>query len=135
MGIDKEFGSGLKIILQYIGKHVIDFYKLVAATNEPYEYQQGKLNRLISLQTNETTHSIAFRPSMDFIHETMRTEVLGLYNFTTEELFLRPKISYDIADALTFTVGGNFYSGIDGTLYDMISDHMNGVFIELKASF
>ena len=59
----------------------------------------------------------------------------GLYNFTTEELLVKPKVSYDIADALRFTIGGELYAGPNGTLYDTIDETLSAVFVELKTSF
>jgi hypothetical protein len=44
-------------------------------------------------------------------------------------------MSYDIADALTFTLGAELYSGPDDTLFGLIDSTLNSVFAELKASF
>jgi hypothetical protein len=69
------------------------------------------------------------------MYETLNLELSGLYNFTTGEFFIKPKVTYDIADALTFTLGGELYTGPDETLYGTIDESLSAIFIELKTSF
>jgi len=65
----------------------------------------------------------------------LNLEVVGLANVTTEEFLIRPRMVYDIADAFTFTLGGELYSGPEDTLFDFIDDHLSSLFVELKISF
>ena len=69
------------------------------------------------------------------MHETLNLELLGQYNFTTDEILLRPKVSYDIADALIATVGWERYTGPEGTLYGKVDSQFTSLFAELKSSF
>jgi hypothetical protein len=102
---------------------------------ETLTYDLALKNRMFSSQTDEISHAVSFRPAWRLMYETLNLEMSGLYNFTTKELLIRPKVSYDIADALTITAGGEFYSGLDETLFDMIESHLSALFVELKASF
>jgi hypothetical protein len=61
--------------------------------------------------------------------------LFSYYNLTTEELYLRPKLSYDLADALNVVLGADFYSGPDETAYGIIDKALSAIFIELTASF
>jgi hypothetical protein len=99
------------------------------------QYQLALKNRLISFQTNEITHSISFRPAWSFLYETLTVEAMGMYNFTTEELLLRPKLTYDITDAFSATFGGEIYTGPEESLYGSIESYLSAVFVELKSSF
>ena len=90
---------------------------------------------MISRQTDQFGHSILFRPSLLLLHETLSLELVGMYSFNTEELMLRPKISYQIIDALTAAIGGEAYAGAKETLFDYIEEEISAVFIELKTSF
>jgi hypothetical protein len=56
-------------------------------------------------------------------------------NFTSNETLFRPKLTYDIADALTFTLGAELYSGPDDTLFGLVDSTLSAAFVELKASF
>ena len=136
LGIDKTWGD-FNLILQYIGRYVFDFSELVIPSSpvDLPEYELNQKNRMIAGQQEELIHSASFRPSWTLFHETMTVELAGLYNFTTEELLLRPKLTYDIADALTVSAGGEIYSGPDETLYGTIDEALSAAFIEIRASF
>ncbi len=136
-GVDKEFSGGFSIIFQYIGRTVLDFTPLVAPpVFIPIPaYELELKNRIIFSQQYETSHAFSCRLGWNLLHETLNLEVVGLANVTTEEFLLRPRMAYDIADAFTFTLGGELYSGPADTLFDFIEDHLSSLFVELKISF
>jgi len=136
LGVDKEFPGNFSIIFQYIGKHVFDFVPLVDLFFLPAQaYELELKNRIISSQLYEDTHSLSCRLGWNLLHETLNLEIVGLANITTEEFLFRPKMAYDITDALTFTLGGELYSGPNDTLFDFIEDHLSSLFAELRISF
>lgn len=136
IGLDKTWGD-FSLILQYIGRYVIDFQELTLPVDpvDQMAYELASKNRLLASQQNEMSHSISFRPALMLMHETLILEAAGIYNFTTEELFLRPKLAYNISDALTFTLGGEIYTGPDETLYGMIDQSLSALFVECRISF
>lgn len=136
IGGDKEFGD-LSILVQYLGRYVSDFTELSEPLTpaEVLSHEMAINNRLYSSQQDEISHSISFRTAWKLLHETLDIELLGLYNFTTEEIFLRPKVSYHIADALTATVGWERYSGPTDTLYGRVDSYFTAFYAELKSSF
>lgn len=136
-GMDKEFSGNFSIILQYIGKYVYDFVPIVEPS-DPADipaYELELKNRIITSQQYKTSHSFSFRLGWNLLHETMELEILSLANLTSEEFFVRAKMAYDIADAFTFTLGGELYSGPEDTLFNFVEDHLSSVFAELKISF
>lgn len=137
IGLDREIFTDFTIILQYIGRYVFDYSELIEPANpaDLPAYDVALKNRMISFQLDEISHAISFRPAWSLRYETLTVEALGLYNVTTEEIFIRPKISYDIADALTLTLGGDIYSGPDDTLFGAVDSALSALFLELKASF
>ncbi|MDH4219997.1 MAG: hypothetical protein OEY18_01715 [Candidatus Aminicenantes bacterium] len=137
VGIDKELVENFSVILQYIGRYVFDFSELEEPST-PFErlrYVIALKNRLITFQQYDLSHSFSCRAAWDLLNETMTIEAFGMVNFTSNEVLFRPKMSYDIADALTFTLGVELYSGPDDTLFELIDSTLNAVFMELKASF
>ncbi|UCE40670.1 MAG: hypothetical protein JSV17_14655 [Candidatus Aminicenantes bacterium] len=137
VGIDKELVPNFNLILQYIGRYVFDFKKLEVPTN-PVDFPRFKLalkNRLITFQQYEWSHSLSCRAALDLMNELLSIEVFGMVNFTSNEALFRPKLTYDIADALTFTLGAELYSGPEDTLFELVDSVLNAVFVELKASF
>ena len=104
-GVDKEFSGDWTVIVQYIGRYVFDFeelYYIAIPEILPIKILEEK-NRMIAGQQNEISHSFSCRAGLKLLHETLDLELVGLYNITTEEYLLKPKMDYDIADALTFT--------------------------------
>ncbi|MCK4663020.1 MAG: hypothetical protein KAT68_09160 [Bacteroidales bacterium] len=136
LGIDRTFGD-FSIIAQYVGRYVIDFRKL----DEPedttliIDYELKNYNRLFFGQTEKITHSVSLRPAISLFYVTLSLETFVMYNITTDELLLFPKLTYSITDALKLSVGANYYYGKENTLYDLIDKSMSSVFFELKASF
>jgi len=137
MGFDKEFSGNLSVIMQYIGRHVLDFSPLapppIPSLIPAYELELK--NRIITSQQYEVSHSLSCRLGWNLLHETMNLEIVGLANLTTEEFLIRSKMAYDITDALTFTLGGELYAGPEDTLFDFIQDHLSSLFAELRISF
>ena len=72
---------------------------------------------------------------MTLFHEIMNVEILKYYNFTTKEQLFRPVISYDLSDAFTLMIGGEFYAGPENTLFGTIDESLSSIFVELKTSF
>ena len=137
LGIDKEFSGSFSLILQYMGRIVFDFKDLQLPMNqvERFKYVLEGKNRLINSQQYEISHSLSWRSGQSLLHETLRIELLGLFNMTSEEILLRPKLTYDLTDAFTFIVGGELFSGSEETLFGAIDSALNSIFLELKASF
>jgi hypothetical protein len=137
VGIDKEILENFSLILQYIGRFVFDYSELEQPKTsfERIRYVIALKNRLISFQQYRLSHSFSCRAAWELLNEIMTLEAFGMVNFTSREVLFRPKMSYDIADALTFTLGAELYSGPDDTLFELIDSTLNSVFVELKASF
>ncbi len=131
-GLDRTFGH-FSIILQYIGRYVFDF-KEFNPTGLPTD-QLFITNRMVAGQQDEISHAAFMRPSLALMHETLDLEMLAYYNLTTEEMLLRPMMTYDITDALTFKLGADMYAGPDNTLFGNIDNALSSVFVELGVFF
>jgi len=131
IGGDHAWGD-FSFILQYIGRYVMEFepYKTGQATDEIY-----LKNRMLAMQQQKISHGCSFRPAWSLFHETLTMEALGLVNYTTKELYIRPKVTYQMADELILIVGGDIYRGPDDTLFGSIDRSLNSGFIEVRASF
>jgi len=137
VGLDKELVKNFSLIVQYIGRYVFDFEELEIPTN-PMDFPRFKIalkNRFINFQQYELSHSLSCRAAWELMNELMSIEVFGMVNFTSNETLFRPKLTYDIADALTVALGAELYSGPDDTLFGLVDSTLSAVFVELKASF
>jgi len=162
LGVDREFGD-LSIIAQYIGRYVVDFEagvetpllgyvdRLAAGgltalspdeqidlvmNGETYAHQEVRAKALmIAGQTEEHQHSLMARVAYKFLQETLTLELMGLYNISSEEYLLRPKLTYALTDGLNFIAGGQIFGGPDGTLYGMVDEIQSAGYVEIKAYF
>ena len=133
IGLDREWGN-FNLIGQYIGKHVFDFTDLDNQGN--LEIQKLLVwNRLIFAQTHKTTHSVSLRPACSLRYQTIDCEILTLYNCTTEELYLKPKITFSLRDNIKLAAGAQIYEGENNTLFDLLGKNLNAGFVECKLSF
>ena len=147
-GIEKSIG-GFNTILQYIGKYTFDYALLeepvledptdplsqIKYANDMIYYESALFNRKIFNQQEEFNHAFSLIISKPFVHETWNAELTTFYNFTSQEILLRPKISWKISDALSASVGYSYMAGQDKSLFSYASPIMNGGFIELKVNF
>jgi hypothetical protein len=153
LGIDRSFGN-FTMMLQYIGQWMPGFKEMpqlilfddaddfpVPDSSNYYlipgiiKEQIGGFNRLIYGQTHRVSHAVSGRPAVVMFHNTLNAEIYCMYNISTEELSVMPKISYSISDNLKISAGGQYFSGPENTLNDMVGPVFNSGFIELKWSF
>ncbi|MBE9509417.1 MAG: hypothetical protein IMY71_00955 [Bacteroidetes bacterium] len=137
IGLDREWGN-FNLITQYIGKYVIDFHAYGMSANgvhNPFTNQLTIWNKMIYGQQNKLSHSISLRPSLSLVHQTLSCEILSLFNITTEEIYVKPKIAYKLSDNLTLSAGAQLYQGPENTLFDILSKGLNAGFFECKVFF
>jgi hypothetical protein len=151
VGVDSEFQRGeVSVIVQYIGRYVFEWQEIIDRDLSsggippgvpPEQLQQLILdevelkNRMIQGQQDRVSHAGFIRAEWKLLQETLSLELVNLYNFTTHEAFFRPKVTYDIADALSLAVGGDIYQGPNNTLFGTIDKTVNAGFVEVKVSF
>lgn len=155
-GADRAFGK-LRITAEYSGKFILDFtpsavdpligtepdYQALAGMlatpgfdiNDYVKQQVGAFNRLYNNQLKETYHSAALRLEAELMYGRLLPSVLTMYNFTSCDMLIIPEIKIKPADGLVISVGAEIYSGPEGSLYDLVDDFMNGVYLSLRVDF
>ena len=133
LGLDREWGN-FSLILQYVGKYVFDLEDQESLQNS-LARRIHQWNRMLFSQQEKWNHSVSARPELELLHQTLICEMLGLANFSTKEVFLLPKATYSISDALEFCIGAQLFFGPDDTLYGIMENTRNAGFAELKLSF
>jgi len=146
--VESNLGGAI-IIFQYIGKYTIYFTNLeepilTDALNplahkqyaeEMIFYELSLFNRKMFYQQEKTNHAISLSINKSFAYNTLDIEFSAYYNISSEELMLRPKISWKITDMLSATFGGAYMTGEEGTIFNYSAPILSGAFVGLKASF
>jgi hypothetical protein len=153
LGIDRSFGI-FNIMVMYSGQYVFDFEEMQVLGDMPefepellqqpavwgllgplLDQQLAGFNRVIFDQTKEIMHSLAAKPAISMFHNVLDLEVFGLYNFSTEEWTLLPRLSWSVSDNLKLGIGGQYFKGPANTRYELIAPVFNGGFLELRYTF
>ncbi len=153
LGIDRSFGI-FSMMVMYSGQYVFDFEEMQMLENFPeiepemlqqpvvwgmlgplMDQQLAGFNRIVFDQTKEIMHSLTARPAVSLFHNVLELEIFGLYNFSTEEWTLLPKMSWKVSDNLKLGIGGQYFDGPPNTRYDLIAPVFNGGFMELRYTF
>lgn len=98
-------------------------------------YESSIFNRKMFYQQKETNHALVLSLNKAFAYDTWNIELAGYYNITSEELMIRPKISWKISDMLSTSLGGAYMKGPDNSIFNYSAPILSGVFLEFKASF
>jgi hypothetical protein len=152
-GVDRSFGN-FNLMIQYIGQWVPDFtampelmlFDYTGEFNLPdssmyylipliLKEQIKGFNRLIYGQTHRVSHTVSGRSSVALLHNNLNAEIFCMYNISTEELTVMPKITYNISDNWKISAGGQYFDGPKNTLNDLAGPVFNSGFLELKRSF
>lgn len=148
LGLEHTFGP-ITAILQYVGKHTLDFteltepvlnnpldpFALAQYANELVAYESYLINRKIFKQQFETNHALALTLSGDFAYNALNAELTAFYDLSTEEIMLRPKLAWNISDALKLSAGYSYMQGHDKSMFSYAGPVLSGAFMELKVSF
>ena len=155
-GIDWSTGI-LRITAEYSGKVILDyipsavdpvfgtepdyeklaeFYQIPGFDPQEYIRQQvAAFNRLYNYQLDRYYHTAGFKVDADLIYGKIIPSVFTMYNFTSRDLLIIPEIKIKPADGLSVTAGAEIYSGVKGSLFDIVNGFMNSVYISLRVDF
>lgn len=163
-GLDREFGP-VSIILQYVGTYVFDWakeggaaalqdqgdFEFELATLRDFREEQGETfrplieqginaelrlnNQILFSQIARHQHSLATRIQWLTLHDTLSFSAAGMFNITTFEWLLYPKIEYRFSDRMLTAIGGEIYSGPPGTRLDWIDGLLSAGYLELRFLF
>jgi hypothetical protein len=157
VGADRAFGP-VSVIVQYVGRYVRAWERedgpedpiepetlvrfmpplprtLQSAITSSIEDELAVRNQALFSQTARVQHAVSGRVEWVTLHDTLSLSALGMWNITTEEWLLFPKIGYRISDTMTTYVGAEVYVGPDGTLLDLIDEQLSAGYAELRYAF
>ena len=155
-GID--WSSGVwRITGEYNGKYITDFFPssvdpLIGSEADYSELLQllsipgfdledyvrkqvGAFNRQFNYQAERIYHSAGLRIEAELVYGKLLPSVFGCTISFRGDLLVIPEIRIKPADGLSITAGAEVYSGREGSLYDLVDDFMNSVYVSLRVDF
>jgi hypothetical protein len=157
LGADHNFGS-FSVIAQYLGRYVFDWVKetgtmrgtdelegiLRDPTNEAgltdlvtneVNAELAQINQILFSQTARIQHIATLRFDWLLAHETLSLSSLALYNFTTQEWLVTPRIGWRVTDAMIAYVGAQVFAGPNDTLFGFIDQTLSAGYVELRYTY
>ncbi len=131
-GIDYTI-DWFSVVAQYSGHFTQDFTSPHRYTNPSAAITQ-QLNRVLNNQVDEVTHSVTILPKVQVLHETLTLQIPITYDITANGYLLKPMISYDVIDAVTVSLGLNWYEGEDDSMFGLL-ESLRAVYVEVLSSF
>jgi hypothetical protein len=95
----------------------------------------AKQNQILFSQTAQIQHLATIRFEWLALHETLSISSLALYNFTTREWLVTPRIGYRLSDAITMYAGAQVFHGPANTLFGIIDAQLSAGYAELRYTF
>jgi hypothetical protein len=153
-----DWSTGIwRVTAEYSGKAVLDFtpsavdpvfgtepdyaklaelYQIPGFDPQDYVRQQvAAFNRLYNYQTDRFYHSAGIRVEADLVYGKMVPSVFTMYNFTSRDFLIIPEVKIKPADGLSITAGAEIYTGMNGSLFDIVNGFMNSVYLSLRVDF
>lgn len=140
LGIERRFAGDLGVIVQYVGRYVVDRVDPERALADPdpvrgsARFLAARETAVINQQLDSVQNGWSLRVARQFWNQTLDCELLGVHYFERNDFFLRPKVSYAFADAWRATVGGEIFHGPHRSFFGRVQDN-SGAFAELRYSF
>ena len=103
--------------------------------NDYVRKQVGAFNRLYNYQLKKSCHSAGIKIEKDLNYGIITPSVFTMYNFTSNDLLIIPEIIYKPADGFTIVAGAEYFHGKKGSLFDIVDNFMNTIYLTLKVDF
>jgi hypothetical protein len=97
--------------------------------------QVSAFNRLYNYQLKKYYHSAGIRVEAELLYGRVLPSCFTMYNFTSKDWMFIPEIRFKPADGLTIVAGAEIFAGRKGSLFDIVNDFMNTIYVALKVDF
>jgi hypothetical protein len=140
LGVERSFFTNFSVILQYVGRWVPDRIDPERALGDPNPVRGRALflaareTFAINQQLDTVQNGWTLRLDKKFWNDTLDLELLGVHYLPRNDFFLRPRITYDLADAWKLTIGGEILHGPKHSYLGRVQRN-TGAFAEVKYSF
>jgi hypothetical protein len=151
--------SIMDVVAGYYGKYIMDFAEApgpasLSAEQEGFSQlmnlgislaqgtldglisdQIGAFNRLYNYQLEEMYHTAFLILRGNLLHDLLECSLPVIYNFTTEEWIVQPRITYHPLDGLELSAGFSGFYGPGESLYDLVGPVLNAGYLSIKLTF
>ena len=109
-------------------------YWMMTANSE-IAAELARTSQILFSQTARVQHLATVRVEWLLAHETLSLSTLALFNYTTREWLLAPRIGYRFSDAVTAYLGAQIFAGPPDTLFGLIEQQLSAGYAEMRFAF
>lgn len=136
--MDKYFSADLLTTDGTLKKNYLHYLGAIDFSLGNYKFSVQFIQQAIfdydeRIKNNAFENMATFRVSTDFLRQTLKMELFAYLGLNDGDALVRFKISYDIQDGLTLTLGADLFFGDDGMFGQY--DRNDMVYSKIKFSF
>jgi hypothetical protein len=140
LGVERSFPGDVSVIVQYVGRWVRARVDPARALDDPdptrgqARFLAARETFIINQQLDTVQNGWSLRVDKKFWNDTLACELLGLHYFERNDFFLRPRVTYDLADGWRLGIGGEVFGGPHVSFFGRVKQN-TGAFAEILYSF
>jgi hypothetical protein len=140
LGLERQLPSEVSVIVQYVGRWVMARVDPERALADPdpvrgrARFLAARETFVINQQLDTVQNGWSLRVDKKFWNDTLDCELLGLHYFERNDFFVRPRITYDLADGWRVALGGEVFGGPEVSFFGRVKKN-TGAFVEMLYSF
>lgn len=140
LGVEHTFPAQVSVIVQYVGRWVRERVDPERALDDldpvrgQARFLAARETFVINQQLDTVQNGWSLRIGKRFWNDTLDCELLGLHYLERNDFFVRPRITYDLADGWRLAIGGEVFGGPKVSYFGRIKEN-SGAFVELLYSF
>lgn len=131
-GFDRSFDEW-NFNLQALWRYTPDLPETRIQLLPPQQWAATQ-NAIVHGQQKHVMYGMTARVVAEWLNDTLQTEVLAVANFSPNNYFLRPLLTYAISDRTKLRLGAEYYSGPDLTYFGSLKRNRTA-FMEVQFSY
>lgn len=131
-GFDRSFDEW-NFNLQAVVRYTPDLRSVDSRAPPPQQWAAAQ-NAIVHSQQERLVYGMTARIVAEWLNDTLQTEVLAVANFSPDNYFLRPLLTYAISDRTKLRIGAEYYAGPDATYFGSLKRNRTA-FVEVQLSY
>lgn len=133
LGADRDLAEDLNVNLQVYQRTIVN-YRDPFAISDPVVRFASVQNATFNQQLDRYQFGLTGRIKATWWHQTLESEVLGVWNANRGDVFVRPSLAYAFTDVWKGFIGWDVFTGQRNSFFGRLQP-TSAFFAELRATF
>ncbi len=131
-GFDRSFDEW-NFNVQAVLRYTPDFRPVNPGIPLPQQWAAAQ-NAIVHGQQERFMYGMTARIAAEWLNDTLLTEMLVVANFSPDNYFLRPLLTYAVSDRTKLRLGAEYYAGPDASYFGSLERNRTA-FVEVQLSY